>query len=340
VGIQVKDENNNHLAESGEQLTYTMSGANSGQGNANSIELIDTLPSGVTYLPNSLELINSSGLLPGTLTDESGDDVAEFIQSGTLQIVRFRIGNGANGTMGGTLLNNQGYSVQFKVTVKPPPAGRSVPSITNIVRINSLSDAGEIFVDDATAIINPEEGPLPLTFVNVSAQKIPGAIAVQWTTTQEINCKEFMIERSEEGIVFKEVAKLPALGNGNSIKQYEWKDKNIPAISKVYYRLKQIDLDSWHQYSKIVSVDIDNTEFIKITPGIIHNSLSISINEKVNSIATIKIFTSNGLLVYSKNTVQNGNEVIIDGVERFPSGMYLVQVISANRRFIKKFIKD
>ncbi len=341
VGIQVKDENNNHLAESGEQLTYTMSGANSGQGNANFIVLTDTLPSGVTYLPNSLELINSYGLLPGTLTDISGDDVAEFIQSGALQIVRFRIGNDANGTTGGTLINNQDYSVRFKVIVKSPPAGRNVPSITNIVRINSVSDAGEIFVDDATAIINPEEGPLPLTFVNVSAQKIPGAIAVQWTTTQEINCKEFMIEQSEEGIVFKEVAKLPALGNGNSIKKYEWLDKNIPEISKIYYRLRLIDIDSSYQYSKIFSISIETNKYIKITPGTVHNSLVLSSAGVGSPRANIKIYTVDGLLIYSKSAVlENNSPLIINEVERFSSGIYLIQVISENYRITKKFIKE
>lgn len=341
VGIQVKDENNNHLAESGEQLTYTMSGANSGQGNANFIVLTDTLPSGVTYLPNSLELISSSGLLPGTLTDESGDDIAEFVQSGNLQIVRFRIGNGANGTSGGTLINNQAYSVRFKVTVNPPPAGRNVPSITNIVRINSLSDAGISFVDDATAIINPEEGPLPLTFVNVAAQKIPGAVAVQWTTTQEINCKDFMVERSEDGIIFKVVAKLPALGNGNSIKKYEWQDKNIPSISKIYYRLKLISIDSSFQYSKIFSISIESNEVIKINQGNIHNFLSISSAESNNSRVAIKIYTANGLMVYSKNIVlENNSPLKINEVERFSTGIYFLEVIASNHRYIKKFLKE
>ena len=342
VGIQVKDENNNHLAESGEQLTYTMSGANSGQGSANFIVLTDTLPSGVTYLPNSLELINSSGLIPGTLTDKSNDDIAEFVQSGNLQIVRFRIGNGANGTSGGTLLNNQAYSVRFKVTVNPPPAGRNVPSITNIVRINSLSDAGISFVDDATAIINPEEGPLPLTFVNVAAQKIPGAVAVQWTTTQEINCKEFMVERSDDGIIFKVVAKLPALGNGNSIKKYEWLDKNIPEISKIYYRLRLIDIDSSYQYSKIFSLSIEANEFIKITPGIVQNFLDLSSSGISSSRATLKIYTSNGLLVYSKNAVlENNSPLTINEVGSFSAGIYFLEIITANHhRYIKKFLKE
>lgn len=341
VGIQVNDENNNHLAESGEQLTYTISGANSGQGNANYIVLTDTLPVGVTYLPNSLELINSAGLQAGALTDNIADDVAEFIQSGTFQIVRFRIGNGANGSTGGTLLNNQAYSVRFKVTVNPPPAGKNVPSITNIVRLNSLSDAGISFVDDATAIINPEEGPLPLTFVNVSAQKVPGAVALLWTTTQEINCKEFMIERSEDGIKFNMIAKLPALGNGNSIKQYDWQDKNFPNISRIYYRLKLIDIDSSYQYSKIFSVSIDANELIKITPEIVQNSLSISSSGMGSSKAAIKIYSVNGLLVYSKNVVlDNNNPLIINETERYSAGIYFVQIVTANRRYIRKFLKE
>ncbi len=150
-----------------------------------------------------------------------------------------------------------------------------------------------------------------------------------------------MIERSEDGILFKVVAELPALGNGNSIKKYEWLDKNIPSVSKIYYRLRLIDIDSSYQYSRIFSVDIDNKEFLNITPGIIHNSLSISINEKNNSFAVIKIFTTNGRLVYSKNaSLQNGTEIIISDVDRLPSGMYFIQVVFENHRFTKKFLKE
>ena len=51
------------LAEANEVLTYTLKGQNSGAGNANSIVITDTLPSTVTYVPNSLKVISCTRAL-------------------------------------------------------------------------------------------------------------------------------------------------------------------------------------------------------------------------------------------------------------------------------------
>ena len=68
----VSDANNDHLAEANEVLTYTLKGQNSGVGNANSIVITDTLPSTVTYVPNSLNVISSPGVTSGIQTDAAG----------------------------------------------------------------------------------------------------------------------------------------------------------------------------------------------------------------------------------------------------------------------------
>jgi len=119
----VSDANNNKLAEANEVLTYTIKGQNSGPGNANSTIITDTLPSTVTYVPNSLNVISSPGVTSGTKTDAASDDIAEYIVNGSIRTVRFRLGTGATGSTGGTLATNETYEVQFKVTVNNPGTG-------------------------------------------------------------------------------------------------------------------------------------------------------------------------------------------------------------------------
>ena len=155
----VSDANNNHLTEANEILTYTLKGKNGGPGNANSIIITDTLPSAVTYLPNSLKIVSSAGVTPGPQTDISADDMAEYITNGAVKTIKFRIGTGATGTDGGTLAANETYEVQFKVSVNNPGEGKLLPPITNVARIKAQSDANVDFVDDGTAIINPDNGP-------------------------------------------------------------------------------------------------------------------------------------------------------------------------------------
>ena len=102
------------------------------------------------------------------------DDIAEYIVNGSVKTVRFRLGTGATASAGGTLASNETYEVQFKVTVNNPGTGNHVPSIMNIARIKAQSDANVDFVDDGTAIINPDNGPLPVTMVSFTASLTPG----------------------------------------------------------------------------------------------------------------------------------------------------------------------
>ena len=75
-----------------------------------------------------------------------------------------------------------------------------VPSIMNIARVKSSSDANTIFTDDGTAVINPEAGPMPVTLARFSATLLnDNKVKLDWATSMEIICKNFIIERSFDG---------------------------------------------------------------------------------------------------------------------------------------------
>ena len=86
----VSDASGNGQAEAGEELTYTLKGKNVGVGNANLIELIDTLPSTITYVPNSMKVIKSPGITTGLKTDVNGDAIADYIVNGSIKTIKFR----------------------------------------------------------------------------------------------------------------------------------------------------------------------------------------------------------------------------------------------------------
>ena len=110
---------------------------------------------------------------------------------------------------GGTLASNETYEVQFKVTVNDPGYRQSFPSIMNIARIKATSDANVDFVDDGTAIINPDNGPLPVTMVSFTASLLQdNKVKLDWSTSMEINCSKYIIERSFDGNIFSKLQVL------------------------------------------------------------------------------------------------------------------------------------
>ncbi|HSQ44680.1 MAG TPA: T9SS type A sorting domain-containing protein [Ginsengibacter sp.] len=345
----VSDANDNHFADVNEVLTYTLKGENSGTANANSVVITDTLPATVTYVPNSLKIISAPGIVPGTKTDAYADDIAEYITNGSTKTIQFRIGTGASNSAGGTIAPGENYEVQFKVAVNNPGAGKQIPPIMNIARIKALSDANVNFVDDGTAVINPdnvpEGGPLPVSMVSFTASLFQDKkVKLDWKTSMEINCRKYEIERSFDGNIFSNVAEVPGAGTTSSIHSYSYLD-DISSVgcSIIYYRIDQIDNDGKSSYSKVLQVKInDEMRQLIISPNPFTSYISIKITWNKNENVTAKIINLQGSEVFTKNIQMNkgANYVPIDDVSDLPPGNYFIQFISATERFTKKITKQ
>jgi uncharacterized repeat protein (TIGR01451 family) len=340
----VKDANSNHLAESGEVLTYTLKGANTGKGNAGNIILTDTLPNTVTYKPGTLKVISSPGISSGVKTDRARDDIAEYNINGSVKTVIFRIGTGATSTVGGTLAANESYEVQFQVTVNEVASGMPVPSIMNIARLTSQSDAGAKFVDDATAIINPEAGPMPVILSRFNAS-LSGENTVQldWATSMEINCRQFVVEIIYDGNIFSDVVTVAGNGTTNLFHSYSATDQiNSFTSNIVYYRLKQIDLDGKENLSSIIALKIKNTnQSINISPNPFIDHLNVNVGWARDEMVIARIITVSGKIIFSKKiALQKGfNHFTLNELLHFPAGNYFLQINSVTKNITRKITK-
>ncbi|HET7116454.1 MAG TPA: T9SS type A sorting domain-containing protein [Hanamia sp.] len=337
----VTDANNNHLAESGEVLTYILQGSNNGPGDANNIIVSDTLPNTVTYKPGSLQVISSPGIAASIKTDIAGDDVAEYKMNGSVKSVVFRLGTGATSTQGGTLKANETYKVQFQVTVNDPGTGKRVPSIMNIARVTSQSDAGIQFVDDGTAIINPEAGPLPVTLEKFTASLLnENEAKLDWSTSMEINCSRFVVQRSYDGNIFSDAETVAGSGTTNLFHSYSSIDTIYSFTgSIVYYRLKQIDIDGKANLSNIIALKIKTSDqLIKVSPNPFTDYLNVNLEWSQTENATAKIFSADGREVFSKIIQMNkgSNYLKFTDLGRLTSGTYILQLISPNQKIIQK----
>ncbi len=88
--------------EPGDILEYSITAKNIGSDVSINTFLTDTLDERLTYIPGTLQI--TFGPNSGTKTDATDSDQAEFISSGN--IIRARIGTGANGASGGSVVNS------------------------------------------------------------------------------------------------------------------------------------------------------------------------------------------------------------------------------------------
>lgn len=117
----------------GDEVTYSVSVANTGNDDAEIVVITDPLPASVTFVPGSIVVTN--GPNAGPKTDAAGDDQVEFNGS---QIV-FRAGVGANSTAGGVLTPSptptptSATTIEFKVTINADVAnGTAISNVASI----------------------------------------------------------------------------------------------------------------------------------------------------------------------------------------------------------------
>lgn len=94
-------------------------------------------------------------------------------------------------------------------------------------------------------------GPLPLTYTYVNAYQQNNSVNIDWKTANEINVKQYDIERSSDGTNFEKL--ISANANNQALNHYNWTDIN-PVEGNNYYRLRSIDFDGKFNFSEILKV--------------------------------------------------------------------------------------
>jgi hypothetical protein len=82
-------------------------------------------------------------------------------------------------------------------------------------------------------------------------------VDLKWSTETETNLNYIMVEKSTDGVNFKDAALVFTYGNTTAKSDYSFAD-NISKIKSgaVYYRLRSVAVDGTSQYSETLTVAI------------------------------------------------------------------------------------
>lgn len=158
---------------------------------------------------------------------------------------------------------------------------------TTFTDINPLSDtnyysiravrlektaSGSFYNYSNGTIVRISSAVLPLSLLNFNAKKLnEQSVQLDWSTANEINCDKFEIEKSIDGIHFKNIGTIKSKGNSNGKAIYSFKDINnsLPMYDISYYRLKQFDLNGTFTYSSIKAILWKNSRdiFVRVFPN-------------------------------------------------------------------------
>ena len=341
INKTVADANNNGQVESNEVLTYTLTGSNIGPGQANNVYVVDSLPSNVTYVPNSMMVVNAVGAVLGAQTDaiDAADKSFKSTNAGR-DYVKFFLGTGSTNAAGGSMNVGDTYTVKFKVQAQVIPG-----SITNSATSYAYSVGGDLFTDVSTAIIGPLGAPLAVKLVSFSATLSNNNTLLNWVTESELNNDHFEVQKSTDGINFTTIATIKGNGTSALTHNYNYTDILTPGTAIVYYRLKDVDINDKYGYSQIVLVRLNglfNAEAISVYPNPFVSDVKVFIKSSKVATALFRIIAVNGGEVSARKvTIENGNNVVVlKDMATLPKGTYMLEVSTDTDKFTKMILKN
>ncbi len=176
--------------------------------------------------------------------------------------------------------------------------------------------------------INGALNPVPVKFSSIKAYEKTTGVQIDWTSYQEENLADYVIERSANGSVFLAIGSVPAVGS-TSIIHYDFFDASpLPGIN--YYRIKPVDIDTRFSYSNIVKVNLDksNTSFSLYPNPVTGSVVSIQTSELRKGNYSVKIYSLAGQEIYGQRFDHIGGAInqTIHLPAATVSGMYSLQL--------------
>lgn len=175
---------------------------------------------------------------------------------------------------------------------------------------------------------------LPVKISSFNVQKQGSNSKITWTTEQEINSREFVVERSNDQRTWTTVTTVPAAGNSLSRINYSTTDF-APARGINYYRLKAVDIDNRSENSAYRSVLFGGADVVLITPNPASSFATVYMGKADNSVSEIVVTDMNGKQIERVRTADQTHTLT---TARYSKGLYIIRVISGTNMSTHKLV--
>jgi hypothetical protein len=178
--------------------------------------------------------------------------------------------------------------------------------------VNSFSPFTLAVLDNAT---------LPVSLLNFTVSYNGSSTAINWSTTNEIAISKYIVEKSNDGVSFTTLGTVLA-NNSILTNNYTYNDASI-LVSKVYYRIKTIELDGTAKYTKILSLNAKPKNGIQVYPNPAASFVTV-VTEKASKANNLQIVDAQGKIVKTV-LVEAGAIQTSIFIGNLPTGNYFVK---------------
>jgi Secretion system C-terminal sorting domain len=177
-------------------------------------------------------------------------------------------------------------------------------------------------------------GTLPVHLLSFTGKKSAMSSMLKWIVSEEVNVKNYIVERCQPGANWESIGSVSATANGIAGNtSYSFTDDQ-PLSGINQYRLRQVDFDGRETYSTIVSLNFSVTTTIQLYPNPARDQLQVKTS--ASGSGTILISNAAGIAVLRTGFTGSGRTL---DISRLPAGHYLLQLITGPDTVTVPFIK-
>ncbi len=295
---------------SGEYIKYTIRFQNTGTDTAFNVVLSDTLSNLLRH--NTLKMIATS------------HNCKTSVKEG---VVYFEFRNILLPDSNVNEKQSHGF-VMFRIQPQPTVAVNT-----------TIPNKAAIYFDYNAPVITNTAGTLiqeftvvPLKLISFSAvPQNDNNVSLYWNTANEINTKQFVIERGSDGLRFNSVTTVVAKGKTNNNYNTTIADANTGIV---FYRLKMVDNDGSFTYSPIIKIEKrKNAAGFSILSNPVKDHFIISTTDRTLNNTPANIINIQGAVVKSF-IVKEGSQTV--DINDLPTGIYYIKSMSGSQKILVK----
>ncbi|MCF8255728.1 MAG: S8 family serine peptidase [Bacteroidia bacterium] len=187
---------------------------------------------------------------------------------------------------------------------------------------------------------------LPVAWLKLNGQVLSWkSTQLNWETAQEINNLGFEIQYSLDGELYTHAGFVKSLKtNSFSVSKYQFLHQLNNGIgSKIYYRIKQIDINGSSSYSRIIVLENDlDWRVNSIYPNPFSQIITIQISSKNPSENVFNIYAMTGQLVHTETKIINNSEPVLVDLSGLNRGAFILEIneIGSDQFYRGKIIKN
>ena len=175
--------------------------------------------------------------------------------------------------------------------------------------------------------------PLPVTFVSVAAETVDKDVRVRFKVANELNIRNYTVERSSGGRVFTEVGEVEA----NNSSEYRFVDVR-PGTGTFFYRIRSNGFDANDvKYSPVATATIGgNPSMITIYPNPVKDDRQVKVRmvNQEKGVYTAIVRNNAGQVILQKKIDHAGGDAqyTLDLKRLLTHGTYSLQIVDGMRR--------